>query len=60
VPLDGVDHRHARYSISVTATYRGAAAGQPAAGSIAGSAAGAAPTTTTTTAATPLPGSVRN
>jgi hypothetical protein len=54
VSLDGVDHKHARYSISVTATYRGSSAGQP----VAGSAAGAAPATTT--ASTPSPGSVRN
>jgi hypothetical protein len=26
-PIDGVDHQHARYKISVTATYRGAARG---------------------------------
>ena len=27
VPLDGVDHQHARYKIAVTATYRGSASG---------------------------------
>ena len=27
LPLDGVDHQHARYQISVTATYRGSARG---------------------------------
>jgi hypothetical protein len=58
VALDGVDHRHARYSISVTATYRGSSAGQPVAGSMAGPAAVAAPAATT--ASTPSPGSVRN
>jgi hypothetical protein len=27
IPLDGVDHQHARYKIAVTATYRGSASG---------------------------------
>jgi hypothetical protein len=58
VALDGVDHKHARYSISITATYRGAATAQPGAGSLAGAAPGVAPTGTT--AATPSPGSARN
>jgi len=58
VPLDGVDHKHARYSISITATYRGAATAQPASGSVAGPSPGVAPTGTT--AASPSPGSPRN
>jgi|HubBroStandDraft_5_1064220.scaffolds.fasta_scaffold356735_1 hypothetical protein len=55
IALDGIDHKHARYSISMTATYRGSSAVQPVAGSVPGSAApnGA-------TAAVPSPGSVRN
>jgi hypothetical protein len=57
VALDSVDHKHARYSISVTATYRGSSAGSLA-GSAPGTAAAAAPAGTT--AAIPSPGSVRN
>jgi len=53
-PLDGIEHKHARYSISVTATYRGA----PPTQAVPGTAGGAAPRTTT--AAMPSPGSVRN
>jgi hypothetical protein len=58
VPLDGVDHKHARYSISITATYRGAATAPPGSGSVAGPSPGVAPTGTTAIA--PSPGSTRN
>jgi len=57
VALDGVDHKHARYSISITATYRGAAA-PPTSASVAVPSPGVAPTGTTAIA--PSPGSARN
>jgi hypothetical protein len=68
VPLEAVDHKHARYSIAITATYRGSA---PPAGSASGAVpaaltgtlghgAAAAAGPTGATAATPSPGSVRN
>jgi hypothetical protein len=62
VPLEAIDHKHARYSIAITATYRGSAPpGPPGQGSPGAGAPGPAPAALTgTTAATPSPGSVRN